>query len=33
MMKSSKMDVVSFGLALSPWLFVIPQALNIPGFG
>ena len=32
-MKSGMMGKVSFGLAVSPWLFAVPEALSLPGFG
>jgi len=32
-MKSDVLGEVSFGLAVSPWLFVVSEVLSLPGFG
>jgi hypothetical protein len=32
-MHSSTLGRISFGLALSPWLFILPGWMGMPGFG
>jgi len=32
-MKSNRIGKISFWLAVSPWLFVLPAMLRCPGFG